>query len=103
MSGHKTLQEFISETKIYLKSGEYDLALDVLLSAIKVFPNEIPLIINIGNILKHKGRTDQAESYYKKSLEIEKNKEAYNNLSVIYLDNNTPFLSIMSFLIGLKL
>ena len=55
MSSHKTLQEFISETKIYLKSGEYDLALDVLLSAIKVFPNEIPLIINIGNILKHKG------------------------------------------------
>ena len=94
MSGHKTLQEFISETKIYLKSGEYDLALDVLLSAIKVFPNEIPLIINIGNILKHKGRSDQAESYYKKSLEIEKTKEAYNNLSVIYLDNNNVDLAI---------
>ena len=67
MSSQKTLQEFISETRNFLNSGDYDSALNVLLDAIKVFPNETSLIINIGNIHKLKGRPDQAENYYKKS------------------------------------
>ena len=79
MSTHKTLSEFISETKICLESADYDSALEILLDAIKVFPSETSLIINIGNIHKHKGAQIK-QSYYKKSLEIENSKEAYNNL-----------------------
>ena len=76
MHTDKTLQEFISETKKYLQSEDYDVALEILLNAIKVFPNETSLLINIGNIHKHKGRPIQAENYYKKALEIKNLKEA---------------------------
>ncbi len=94
MQTNKTLQEFISETKKYLQSEDYDVALEILLNAIKVFPNETSLLINIGNIYKHKGRPIQAENYYKKALEIKNLKEAYNNLAVIYLDTNNIDLAI---------
>ena len=94
MRTNKSLQEFISETKKYLQSEEYDVALEILLNAIKVFPDETSLLINIGNIHKHRGRPAQAENYYKRVLEIKKSKEAYNNLSVIYLDTNNVDLAI---------
>ena len=94
MNAKKTLEEFISDTKKHLESEEYDSALKILLGAIKVYPNEPSLIINIGNIHKHRGRPNQAENYYKKALEIKESKEAYNNLSVIYLDANWIELSI---------
>ena len=94
MNAKKTLEEFISDTKKHLESEEYDSALKILLGAIKVYPNEPSLIINIGNIHKHRGRPRQAENYYKKALEIKESKEAYNNLSVIYLDANSIELSI---------
>ena len=94
MNAKKTLEEFISDTKKHLESEEYDSALKILLDAIKVYPNEPSLIINIGNIHKHRGLPRQAENYYKKSLEIKESKEAYNNLSVIYLDANQIELSI---------
>ena len=81
MDIEKTLPEFISEIKICLQSEKYESALNILLDAIKIFPNEVSLIINIGNIHNYKGRPDQAESYYKKAIEIEESKEAYNNLS----------------------
>ena len=94
MNAKKTLEEFISDTKKHLESEEYDSALKILLGAIKIYPNEPSLIINIGNIHKHRGRLKQAENYYKKALEIKESKEAYNNLSVIYLDANWIELSI---------
>ena len=94
MNAKKTLEEFISDTKKHLESEEYDSALKILLGAIKVYPNEPSLIINIGNIHKHRGRPRQAENYYKKALEIKESKEAYNNLSVVYLDANALKLSI---------
>ena len=94
MNAKKTLEEFISDTKKHLESEEYDSALKILLGAIKVYPNEPSLIINIGNIHKHRGRLKQAENYYKKALEIKESKEAYNNLSVVYLDANALKLSI---------
>ena len=94
MNAKKTLEEFISDTKKHLESEEYDSALKILLGAIKIYPNEPSLIINIGNIHKHRGRPRQAENYYKKALEIKESKEAYNNLSVVYLDANALKLSI---------
>ena len=62
MNAKKTLEEFISDTKKHLESEEYDSALKILLGAIKVYPNEPSLIINIGNIHKHRGRPRQAEN-----------------------------------------
>ena len=53
MSANRTLQEFVSDAREHLESEEFDSALEVLLAAIKIFPNEISLIINIGNIHKH--------------------------------------------------
>ena len=94
MSSKKTLKEFISEIRIPLESGDYDSALKILLDAIKVYPDESSLVINIGNIYRHKGKLRTAENYYKKSLEIKESKEAHNNLSVLYLDDNVPELSI---------
>ena len=94
MSANRTLEEFISDTRKHLESEEFDSALKVLLAAIKIFPNETSLIINIGNIHKHRGRPIQAENYYKKALEIKESKEAHNNLSVIYLDTNCIDLAI---------
>ena len=94
MSNQKELQEFISEAKLLLQSQNYEEALDVLLEAIKIFPTESSLIINIGNIHKHRGRPRQAENYYKRAVEIDESKEAYNNLAVLYLDANLIDLAI---------
>jgi len=94
VSSKKTLKEFITEIRIPLESGDYDSALKILLDAIKVYPDESSLVINIGNIYRHKGKLRTAENYYKKSLEIKESKEAHNNLSVLYLDDNVPELSI---------
>lgn len=94
MDTKKTLKEFFSEIKKPLEHGDYDSALEIMRDAIKVYPEESSLIINIGNIHKHKGSARQAENYYKKALEIEESKEAHNNLSVLYLDENLLDLSI---------
>ena len=94
MNANRTLQEFISDAREHLESEEFDSALKVLLAATKIFPNDTSLIINIGNIHKHRGRPIQAENYYKKALEIKESKEAHNNLSVIYLDTNHIDLAI---------
>ena len=84
MSANRTLEEFISDTRKHLESEEFDSALKVLLAAIKIFPNETSLIINIGNIHKHRGRPIQAENYYKKSLEIKAVSYTHLTLPTIY-------------------
>jgi protein O-GlcNAc transferase len=94
MSNQKELQEFISEAKLLLQSQNYEEALDILLEAIKIYPTESSLIINIGNIHKHRDRPRQAENYYKRAIEINESKEAYNNLAVLYLDANLIDLAI---------
>ena len=66
----KKLKEFYSDIREPLEKGDYDSALKVLREAIKIYPEEPSLIVNIGNIFKHKGSTRQAENYYKKALEI---------------------------------
>lgn len=103
MNNKKNLQEFISEAKLFLQSQKYEEALDILLEAIKIFPTESSLIINIGNIHKHRGRPRQAENYYKRALEISESKEAYNNLAVLYLDANLIDLAISCSMKAIKI
>ena len=95
MNTKKTLEEFISYIKECLKSEDYDNALKALLTAIEVYPDQPPLLINVGNIYKCIGDYKQAENYYKKVLEIKNSKEAHNNLSVVYLETSLLEQSIL--------
>ena len=79
-------------------------SLKILLGAIKIYPNEPSLIINIGNIHKHRGRLKQAENYYKKALEINsKHAGAHNNLGRIYTETGEFGKAIESHQMAIKL
>ena len=67
MNTKKTLEEFISYIKECLKSEDYDNALKALLTAIEVYPDQPPLLINVGNIYKCIGDLNRQRIIIKKS------------------------------------
>ena len=95
MNTKKSLEEFISDIKRCLESEDYENAKKILIDALEFFPNQPSLLINLGNIYKCFGDYEEAENYYKKVLEIEISKEAYNNLSVTCLEKNSIEESIV--------
>ncbi len=88
MSQDITLENHISLIQIELQKNDFKRALDLCLVALDSFPSNPKLLINCGNIFKILGNSSRAEDYYKKSLDYFESKEAYNNLSVIYIESN---------------
>ena len=88
MSQNITLENHISLIQIELQKNDFKRALDLCLVALDSFPSNPKLLINCGNIFKILGNSSRAEDYYKKSLDYFESKEAYNNLSVIYIESN---------------
>ena len=88
MSQDITLENHISLIQIELQKNDFKRALDLCLVALDSFPSNPKLLINCGNIFKILGNSPRAVDYYKKSLDYFESKEAYNNLSVIYIESN---------------
>ena len=83
---NKTLNEYISEFKSFINSNDYLSCIDLLLQAIKHFPHEEKLKLNLGNIYKMLERNEEAIDVYTSLLETSLSSIAYNNLSLIMLE-----------------
>ena len=83
---NKTLREYISELKSFTKTNDYLPCIDLLLQAIKHYPHEEKLKLNLGNIYNMLGRKDEAIDVYTSLLETPLSSIANNNLSLIMLE-----------------
>jgi protein O-GlcNAc transferase len=83
---NKNLSEYISEFKSFINTNDYLPCIDLLLQAIKHFPHEEKLKLNLGNIYKLLDRKDEAIDVYASLLETPFSSIAYNNLSLIMLE-----------------
>lgn len=72
-------------SKIYVDRGAYDLARELLLSAIKRFPKSIPFLDSLGTILDFVGDPVQAERVLKQAIALAPSySNAYLNLGAVY-------------------
>jgi protein O-GlcNAc transferase len=83
----KTLNEFITQLKINLESKNYIESISLLLSAIEQYPKEYNLKLNLGNVYKLLGKTNDAINTYNSLLQTPLESIAHNNLSLIQLEN----------------
>ena len=79
-NGERTMLDPMAKS---LGGGEVDW-LEWLQSFTQIYPKEIRYINLLGNFANGDGDTEKAESYYKKSLEIEENADALNSLGYLY-------------------
>ena len=83
---NKNLSEYISELKSFINNNDYLSCIDLLSQAIKHFPHEEKLKLNLGNIYKMLERKEEAIDVYTSLLETSLSSIAYNNLSLIMLE-----------------
>lgn len=83
---NKTLNEYISELKRFINTNDYLPCIDILLQAIKHYPREDKLKLNLGNIYKMLDRKEEAVDVYTSLLESPLSSIANNNLSLIMLE-----------------
>ncbi len=77
----------------YYQLGDTLKALSVFQTAMNKNPNDIDLILNYGKILYETGKKEEAESYFKKSLEISPdNKPALRTLARFYVIDLRDFI-----------
>ena len=83
---NKNLSEYISELKGFINNYDYLPCIDLLLQAIKHYPHEEKLKLNLGNIYKMLDRKDEAIDVYSSLLKTSFSSIANNNLSLIMLE-----------------
>ena len=83
---NKTLSEYISELKSFINTNDYLPCINLLLQAIKHYPHEEKLKLNLGNIYKMLELKNEAIDVYTSLLETSLSSIANNNLSVIMLE-----------------
>ena len=83
---NKNLSEYISELKSFINTNDYLPCIDLLLKAIKDYPHEEKLKLNLGNIYKMLDRKDEAIDVYASLLKTPFSSIANNNLSLIMLE-----------------
>ncbi len=88
MHNTKSLEEYVSDIQQKIQTKNYSGALNSINEALKTYPSNPKLYINGGNIYKYFGDLVNAEKYFSLALSYHKSKEAYNNLSVIFLEQN---------------
>ena len=81
----------------YLKfrQEKYDDALDVLSRAAELDPRNAEIQNYLGVILSQKGMRSAAETAFRKAIQLQPNYgSAHNNLAVIYLSQQPPFVDL---------
>ena len=82
----KSLNEYIEQLKNLVQSSNYIDCVDLLNNAIKDYPEENKLKLNLGNIYKLVGKNGQAIDVYLSLINSDFSAIANNNLSLIYLE-----------------
>ena len=82
----KSLNEYIEQIKNLVQSSNYIDCVDLLNNAIKDYPEENKLKLNLGNIYKLVGKNNQAIDVYLSLMNSDFSAFANNNLSLIYLE-----------------
>ena len=82
----KSLNEYIEQIKNLVQSSNYIDCVDLLNNAIKDYPEENKLKLNLGNIYKLLGKNDQAIALFLSLVNSDCSAFANNNLSLIYLE-----------------
>ena len=71
---------------VYYKKGEYNLAEQEFLKALKKDKNFYLAYFNLGNLYYKKGDVEKSIEFFKKALEINKNDDVLNNLGYVFLE-----------------
>ena len=82
----KSLNEYIEQIKNLVQSKKYINCIELLHNAIRDFPQENKLKLNLGNIYKLVGKNSQAIDVYLSLINSDFSAFANNNLSLIYLE-----------------
>lgn len=82
----KSLNEYIEQIKNLVQSKNYIDCIELLHNAIRDFPQENKLKLNLGNIYKLVGKNSQAIDVYLSLINSDFSAFANNNLSLIYLE-----------------
>ena len=82
----KSLNEYIEQIKNLVQSKNYLDCIELLNNAIRDFPQENKLKLNLGNIYKLVGKNNQAIDVYLSLINSDFSAFANNNLSLIYLE-----------------
>lgn len=82
----KSLDEYIGQIKNLVQSKNYIDCIELLNNAIRDFPQENKLKLNLGNIYKLVGKNNQAIDLYLTLINSDISAFANNNLSLIYLE-----------------
>ena len=76
------VEAFINRGNIFTYKGEFNLAINDYLEALKYSPQESNIYVNLGNLENFKGNFEAAITYYKKAIKINPlDTSAYYNLS----------------------
>ena len=78
---NKTLNEYLEQLKIYVEGQNYDKSIDLLNDAIRHYPKENKLKLNLGNIYKLLDEKENAVSIFSALKNTELADLANNNLS----------------------
>ena len=100
---NKTLNEYLEQLKIYVQQSNYIDSIDLLNHAISQYPEENKLRLNLGNIYKLLERNDDAIKIFSMLENSELADLAYNNLSLIHLEQGDLDKSIEYAKIALSL
>jgi tetratricopeptide (TPR) repeat protein len=87
----------ISEADLYLKSKDYTSYTNLVNEALAKNPNNADLVYNLGVISSEGGKSDEAENYYKKVINIDPTYfNAYLNLAELRLRGDEKFVTEMN-------
>jgi Flp pilus assembly protein TadD len=87
-----TAQEHRVLGETYVKQGDNEGAAREFEASIKRDPNYVPALIALGDLKFESGTWDDAESHYRKALELSPNNPvAANNLAMVYLTKGERF------------
>lgn len=77
------------------EAGKFAAAREAYLRVLKIEPNNLPALVNLGATEYRLGNMDEAERLLRRSLQIKAdNPTAWLNLGIIYLERNEPMRSL---------
>lgn len=77
------------------EAGKFAAAREAYLRVLKIEPNNLPALVNLGATEYRLGNMDEAERLLRRSLQIKSdNPTAWLNLGIIYLERNEPMRSL---------
>lgn len=87
----------IAESNLYLDEGDYVSYKKIVEEVLAKNPNDPDLLYNLGVVSSRAENKEEAEKYYLKVIEINKDyKNAYKNLAILRLDADTKMVEEMN-------